>query len=189
MIIGKSGNLLANSIAGEVAAYSSFDEESPLPGGPYDLIVSHSRLDTVNDLPGALIHCRTALAPDGLMIAQFLGAGSLSALRKVMLAADGERPAPRLHPQIDDRAATALLQRAGFTKHVVDTHILTVRYRSFERLVRDLREQALNSVLELPAPYVGKAGLARAKTAFDALRDEEGKVTETFQILTLTAWR
>ncbi|MEE1878420.1 methyltransferase domain-containing protein [Altererythrobacter litoralis] len=173
----------------DVATPTSPDEEQPIVGAPYDLIVSHARLDTVNDLPGALLHLRNALAPGGLAIAQFPGAGSLSALRQVMLAADGERPAARLHPQIDDRAAAALMQRAGFAKQVVDTHRMTVRYRSFDRLITDLREQALTSVLVSPAPYVGKAGLARAKAALEAMKDQEGKVAETFQILTLTGWR
>lgn len=189
LLIGQYAGRFAGDIAGEPIALSSPDEEQPLPGGPYDLIVSHARLDTVNDLPGALIHLCNALAPGGLMIAQIIGAGSLPTLRQIMLAADGDRSAARIHPQIDDRAASALMQRAGFAKQVVDTHKLTVRYRSFERLVADLREQALTSVLLSPAPYVGKAGLARARAAFEDLRDAEGKVAETFQILTLTGWR
>lgn len=192
--------LLAGHAAGRIAHHlerggtsldiaHSLDEEQPLTGGPFDLVVSLARLDTVNDLPGALLHIREALAPSGLMIAQFPGAGSLAALRQTMLAADADRPAARIHPQIDDRAASALLQRAGFSRQVVDTHRLTVRYSAFERLVRDLREQALNSVLMSPAPYVGKSGLARAEAKFEQLREADGKVSEHFHILTLTGWR
>ena len=70
------------------------DLESPLEHGPYDFIACLGLLDTVNDLPGALIHLREALAPGGRVIAQFPGAGSLVNLRSAMLAADGERPAP-----------------------------------------------------------------------------------------------
>lgn len=189
---GHAADQLASELAAcgsQVAAHTSLDEEQPLAGAPFDLIVSHARLDTVNDLPGALLHMRHALAPGGLMIAQFPGAGSLTALRQVMLAADADRPAARIHPQIDDRAAAALMQRAGFTRQVVDSHRMTLRYRSLDRLIADLREQALTSVLVSPAPAVGKAGLARARAAFEALRDAEGKVSETFEILTLTGWR
>lgn len=192
LVLGHATDEIASHLAGlgcEVIAHAATDEEQPIDGGPYDLVLSFSRLDTVNDLPGALIHLRNALNPEGLLIAQFLGAGSLFALRQIMLAADGERPAARIHPQIDDRAASALMQRAGFSKQVVDTHKLSVRYRSFERLIADLREQALASVLLSQAPHVGKAGLARAHAAFEALKDAEGRVTETFQIITLTGWR
>ncbi len=168
---------------------TAFDEVEPIPGGPYDLITSIARLDTINDLPGALIHLRNALAPGGVMIAQLVGAGSLPMLRQVMFAADGDRPAARIHPQVDNRAATALLERAGFTRQVVDSATLKASYRSLDRLIADLREQALTSVLLSPAPYVGKAGLARAREAFESLKDSEGRVTETFEILTLTGWR
>lgn len=192
MLISHSAeDLEAHLSAGQsnVDVYRSLDEEQPLPQSGLDLIVSLGRLDSVNDLPGALVHIRNALAPGGLMIAQIIAAGSLSVLREVMLAADGDRAAARIHPQIDDRAATALLQRAGFAKQVVDTHKLSVRYSSFEQLVSDLRQQALTSVLLSRAPNVGKAGFARAKSKFDELRENDGKVSETFQILTLTAWR
>ena len=106
-----------------------------------------------------------------------------------MLAADGDRPAARIHPQVDNRAATALLERAGFARQVVDSVTLKASYRSLDRLLDDLREQGLNSALLSPAPYLGKAGLARTREAFDSLKDSEGRVTETFEILTLTGWR
>lgn len=191
LLIGHEMRELATVLgkSGKVQAMPELDEEQPIAASDFDLIVSLGRLDTVNDLPGALVHIRNALAPGGLTIAQIVGAGSLTALREIMMAADGDRPAARIHPQIDDRAATALLQRAGFAKQVVDTHKLTVRYSSLERLVSDLREQALNSALQSPAPYVGKAGLARAHAKFDELREDDGKVAETFQILTLTGWK
>ena len=51
-----------------------FDEAEPFGNDVYDLCVVLGALDTVNDLPGALIHIRKALAPGGLMIASFLGA-------------------------------------------------------------------------------------------------------------------
>jgi len=179
--IGRSGS--------RQAILEQIDEEQPLAGGPFDLVVSLARLDTVNDLPGALIHCRNALTPDGLIIAQVIGAESLPALRKIMLAADGDRPAARIHPQIDDRAATALLQRAGFSQQVVDTYKLTLRYCSLRRLVADLRGQALGNVLADPAPTLNKAALACAEAAFEALKEADGRVSETFQVLSLTAWR
>ena len=165
------------------------DEEAPWAKAQFDYIFSLQTLDTINDLPGALIHYREALKEKGLLFAQCLGAGSLPVLRQVMLAADGDRPAARIHPQIDNRAATGLLERAGFARQVVDSRRLKVRYSSFARLLGDLRDQALTSVLQSPAPYLGKAGLERAREAFDAMREEDGKVTESFEILTLTGWR
>ena len=146
-------------------------------------------LDAVDDLPGALIHVRNALAPDGLVIASFVGGQSLPRLRAAMLAADGDRPAARLHPMVDPRAAPQLLQRAGWKDPVVDTHSLTVRYSSLDLLVSDLRDHGLTSALADPAPPLGKIALERARAAFLDQADEDGKVSETFEIITLTGRR
>lgn len=168
--------------------YQGFNEEEPCGTGRYDLYLNLGTLDTVNDLPGAMLHIRNALAPGGLMIASFLGAGSLPVLRQAMLAADGDRPAARIHPQIDVRAGAQLLQRAGFADPVADSHTLEVRFGSLERLVADLRAQGLPNVLADPGPPLGKAALARAREAF-AAAGTDGKTTERFEIVTLTGWK
>lgn len=167
----------------------SLDEERPLPFGAFDLIVSLSSLDTVNDLPGALIHVRNALLPGGLMIASFVGAGSLPVLRQAMFAADGDRPAARMHPMVDSRAGAELLQRSGFSRQVVDSRALQVSYRSFTQLITDLRAQALTSVLASRTPALTKSALVTASETFMDHADGHSRVTETFEILTLTGWK
>lgn len=165
------------------------DEEAPYPHAGFDLIASLGTLDTVNDLPGALIHLRGALAPGGLMLAQFLGAGSLAELRGILLEADGERPAARIHPQVDVRAGGQLLQRCGFADPVIDSRSLKVRFSALQVLSGDLRAQGLTGVLASSAPPLHKAALARADAAFKARADDAGRVTETLEILTLSGWR
>ena len=166
-----------------------FDEEAPYPDGNFDFIASMASLDTLNDLPGALIHMHRALAPGGLAIATFIGAPSLPNLRPAMLAADGERPAARMHPLVDVRAAAELIQRAGWYSPVVDSHTLRVSYASLDRLVADLRLHGLTSVLQSKAPPVTRIGLDRARAAFLETAGDDGRVIETFEILTLSGWR
>lgn len=189
LVIGDWTGELAEALGAQVIEAEpadGFDEERPYPFGDFDLVASVATLDTVNDLPGALIHIRHALAPGGRAIASFVGAGSLPALRRIMLAADGERPAARVHPLVDVRAGAQLLQRAGWADPVADSRTLTVAYRSLDRLVADLRAQGLGNVLASVAPPLGKAGLERARAAFAAEADERGRVIETFEILTLS---
>lgn len=167
---------------------TTVDEERPLPGAPYDLVVSLALLDTVNDLPGALALIRRALAPDGLMLASFLGAGTLPILRRAMLMADGDRPAPRIHPQIDVRAAGQLMTRIGFASPVVDGWGFDVAFDSLDQLVGDLRSQGLSNVLADPGPPLGKSALAKARTAFAQEADADGLVRERFEVVTLSGW-
>jgi SAM-dependent methyltransferase len=170
----------------EIAPEDGFAEEAPFPFGGFDLVASLGTLDTVNDLPGALIHIREALAPGGLMVAQFAGAGSLARLRDAMLAADGERPAARLHPMVDVRAGGQLLQRCGFARPVADSRGIEVRFGSLGSLAGDLRAQGLGSVLASPGPPLSRTALARAEAAF---MDGEERVTEHFELLTLSGWK
>lgn len=165
-----------------------FDEELPFPGAGYDFIASLGTLDTVNDLPGALIHIRNALAPGGLMIASMMGAGCLPVLRQAMLAGDDDRPAPRVHPQVDVRAGGQLLQRTGFADPVIDSRSLNVSFRAMDSLVADLRAQGLSNVLADPGPPLGKAALKRARDDF-AAQATDGRSVERFEILTLSGWR
>jgi hypothetical protein len=171
-----------------VEPVDGFHEEHPFPVAGFDFIASLGTLDTMNDLPGALIHIRNALESGGLMIVSFPGAGSLPQLRSAMLAADGDRPAPRIHPQVDVRAGGQLLQRTGFANPVIDSRSLDVSFRSLDGLVADLRAQGLSNVLARPGPLLGKAARERARTAFSAA-GRDGRTRERFEILTLSGWK
>ena len=189
LLIGDIGGVLADTLRSRgatvlaTAPEDGFDEEQPLPFTGFDFIASLGTLDTVNDLPGGLLHLRGALAPGGLLIASLVGAGSLPALRAAMFAADGERPAPRLHPMIDVRGGAQLLQRAGFADPVADGRSLTVRFSSLDRLVGDLRAQGLGNVLARPGSPLGRSALANARSAFGSGTEE------TLEIITLTGWK
>ncbi len=194
LVIGDWTGTLALSLRGAGSLVTehdaaSLDEEQPLDEGPFDLIVTLSSIDRVNDLPGALLHIRNALAEGGLMMASFLGSGSLPNLRRAMIAAEPDRPAPRMHPLVDNQAASALLQRALFKRQVVDSRSLTVSFGALDRLVSDLRDQGLGSALANVPPPLGKAARQRAENAFKAAANGKGRVLEIFEILTLTGWK
>jgi NADH dehydrogenase [ubiquinone] 1 alpha subcomplex assembly factor 5 len=179
----------ADAGAGFAAGGVQTDEDRlPFPPASFDLIVSAGALDTVNDLPGALAQIRRALRPDGLFLAAFVGAGSLPRLRAAMLAAE-ETASPRIHPQIDVRAAGDLLTRAGFALPVADSETLTVRFPSLASLVSDLRAMGATNILaERSRRPIGRAGLAAATAAFAEQAEPDGKVAERFEIVHMSGW-
>jgi len=174
---------------GLAVTWSDADEDRlPFAGPGFDLILSAGSLDTVNDLPGALIQIRRALRPDGLFLAAFVGAGSLPRLRRAMRRAEeaeSRQPSPRIHPQIDVRAAGDLLTRAGFVLPVVDCDGLNVRFQAFRTLVSDLRAIAATNILAARDPRpLGRIALAAGTADFE----EDGGTVERFEIVHLLGW-
>lgn len=161
------------------------EDRLPFPPASFDLVVSAGVLDTVNDLPGALVQIRQVLRPGGLFLGAFAGAGSIAALRAAFRAAD---PATaRAHPQIDVRSAGDLLHRTGFHLPVADIEVLTARYADLLALIRDLRGMAWTNVLLGRRPLT-RTALAEAATAFQAGADPDGRVAERFDIVFMTGW-
>jgi hypothetical protein len=150
-------------------------------------------LHRVNDLPGALVQIRRALAPDGLFMAAVLGAGALIELRRALLEAEEETrggASPRVAPFGDVRDYGALLQRAGFALPVADTETLTVSYPSPRALMREVRVLGGGNVLLARArsPLPRKT-LERAEALYRERHGRrDGGVSATFEIVYLTAW-
>lgn len=163
------------------------EDRLPFADGVFDLVVSAGVLDTVNDLPGALTLIRRALRPDGLFLGAFVGAGSLSGLRGALRTAESDRPAARLHPQIDVRSAGDLLMRAGFALPVADVETLNVGYRDIGRLLGDLRGMAATNILAERRGMTATT-LAALAQAYAEGADDTGRIAERFEIIFLTGW-
>jgi SAM-dependent methyltransferase len=182
-----AGHLFARAAGG----VQCDEDRLPFADGSFDLVLSVGVLDGVNDLPGALTLIRRALQPDGLFLAAFAGAGSLPRLRRAMLEADATQgiASPRIHPQIDIRAAGDLLTRAGFTLQVADAIGIDVRFPNLLKLVGDLRSMGATNILGARSRTpIARHGLAAAMAAFEADADADGKTSERFEIIYLTGW-
>jgi SAM-dependent methyltransferase len=187
-------DLSAAMLAGARGPRLVADEERlPFAAGRLDLIVSSLALHWVNDLVGALIQIRLALAPDGLFLGAMLGGATLTELRGALLTAEADLrggAGPRISPFADAADGAALLQRAGFALPVIDTDVVTVRYDHPLRLLADLRAMGETSALvERPRAPLTRAVVTRACELYQERHAEpDGRVPATFEILTLTGW-
>ena len=166
------------------------EDRLPFADASFDLVVSAGALHLVNDLPGALALIRRILKPDGLFLAAFPGGQSLGRLRSAMIAGDIAATggaSPRIAPMVDVRAAGDLLSRTGFALPVIDSEAVTVRYDGLLPLLRDIRGAGESGILSSPSPLTPQA-LAAAAAAFSEDADAGGRVTETIEIIHLTAW-
>ena len=180
------GDLFATAAGGQTIIE---DQWAP-PAPPFDLVLAIGTLDTVNDLPRALLVIRRAMVPDGLFIGAVSGGDTLSQLRAAMRAADqatGDATA-HVHPRIEASALAGLLGAAGFAMPVVDVDRVQVAYPSLERLVSDLRAMGATNVLTARSRRpVSRLARQAARDAFAAAGDGR-KTTELFEILHFAAW-
>jgi NADH dehydrogenase [ubiquinone] 1 alpha subcomplex assembly factor 5 len=158
--------------------------------GAFDLCVAIGWLDTVNDLPNALLTARFALQEDSLFIGAVSGGDTLPALRAAMRAADERMGAatPHAHPRIEPAALTTLLTSAGFSMPVVDVDRVRVSYKGLEDLVRGLRSMGATNILR------SRSRRPLSRTAVNAAAEQflsgahDGRVKETFEIVHFAAW-
>lgn len=156
-------------------------------------MLSNLALHAINDLPGALIQARRALRPDGLFLATLFGGDTLIELRSCLLDAEVEvlgGASPRVAPFVDVRDAGGLLQRAGLALPVVDRETLTVTYGDAFALMNELRGMGeSNPLAERRRAFTPRGVFLRAAELYaDRHAGDDGRISATFEILTLTGW-
>jgi SAM-dependent methyltransferase len=165
------------------------EEVLPFAPGSFDLVVANLSLHWVNDLPGALIQIRRALAPDGLFLASLPGLGTLGELRTALAGAESALRgglSPRISPFPELRDAAGLLQRAGFALPVADQEAVPLAYASPLGLLADLRAAGEgNAVLARDPRTPPRALFPMAAAALPA--GPEG-IPATLRLLMLTGW-
>jgi SAM-dependent methyltransferase len=168
-------------------------ERLPAGDGRLDLAVSLLALQTVNDLPGALVQIRRALKDDGLLIAAMIGGDTLTELRQSLTIAESEvlgGASPRVAPFVDVRAFGGLAQRAGLALPVVDLDRVVVRYPDLFALLADLRAMGATSALSARSRKpLRREVLARAAAVYaERFADTDGRLRATFDFVWLSGW-
>ncbi|MCB5174347.1 methyltransferase domain-containing protein [Microvirga lenta] len=169
------------------------EERLPVAGERFDLAVSLLALQSVNDLPGALVQIRRALKPDGLFMGALLGGATLNELRQSFTQAEAELEggvSPRVAPFADVRDLGGLLQRAGFALPVADSEVVRVRYGDPFALMRDLRRMGFtNSLNDRRRTPLRRATLLRTAQIYaERFADPDGRLPATFEIIWLSGW-
>lgn len=180
------GPLFAAAASGETVIE---DRWTPEPRS-YDLCIAIGTLDSVNDLPRALLALRFALGEGGFLLGAMSGGDTLPQLRSAMRAADEAAGAasPHVHPRIEPSALAGLLANAGFKMPVVDLDRVPVSYPDLGKLVADLRRMGATNILaERSRAPLSKIALRAASEAFASAGDGE-RTTETFEMIHFAAW-
>ncbi|AXC50986.1 methyltransferase domain-containing protein [Paracoccus suum] len=161
----------------------------------WDLVIHALALHWADDPVGQLIQCRTALRPDGLLLAVLPGGETLAGLREALSAAEIARTgglSPHVLPMGDVRELGGLLGRVGLALTVADVMPLTLSYQSLIHLGRELRAMGEgNALLHRRRQPLRRDVLSEASARYQtAHRDpnDASRVLARIDLLFLTGW-
>lgn len=157
----------------------------------FDLVQSSLVLHWTNDVVGFLLSAKHVLRPDGFFVANFFGGDTLFELKKIFLETDKNAISPRISPFIDIKDAGMLLQRAGFALPVADSEKIEVSYKNMFELMRHLKKIGENNALiKRRKNFTGKNFMLKAAELYaQKYSDSDGRITATFEIITISGWK
>ena len=158
----------------------------PLAEGSVDVIFSNLCLQWVEDLPEVFAGFRRVLRPGGLLLCSSFGPETLVELREAFASAD---EAPHVSPFAPISAFGDALMQAGFRDPVVDRDLFNLTYPALPALMRELRAiGATNALSSRRRSLTGRARFAAAAAAYEAMRDGDGRLPSTWEVIYAQAW-
>jgi malonyl-CoA O-methyltransferase len=158
----------------------------PLADGSVDVIFSNLCLQWVDDLPAVFAGFRRVLKPGGLLLCSSFGPETLVELREAFAHADA---APHVSPFASISQFGDALVAAGFRDPVLDRDPFTLTYPDLPALMRELRAiGATNALATRRRSLTGRARFAAAAAAYEPLRDGEGRLPSSWEVVYAQAW-
>jgi len=158
----------------------------PLKNASTDLIVSNLMLHHCPDPVTVLSEARRVLTDNGVLLLTTLGRSSLLELGRAWATADNYS---HIAPCFDIQELGNLLAASGFTEPVLDSQTLTITYDNLDRLMRDLRTAgSTNATPDRNRGLTARATWQRLAAAYAQLRNQDGKLPVTIEVLFCITW-
>ncbi len=158
----------------------------PLRNGSVDLVYSNLMLPFVADLDAALREVRRVLSPRGYFSFTTFGPDTLRELRSAWASVD---EADHVHPFFDMHDIGDALGRAGFADPVMDVDRYQLTYPNTRALMQDLKATgAQNALADRRRGLTGRAGLRALEAAYEILRDGDGRLPVSCEVIYGQAW-
>ena len=138
------------------------------------------------DFDLALAEFSRVLRPDGLLTFATFGPDTLMELRAAWHNVDDNR---HVHDFPDMHNVGDALMRYQFSTPVMDVDYLKVTHKEVSTLLRDLKQSGGgNAALDRPRGLLGQRKLSRLKQACEGLRNSNGLLESTYEIVYGHAW-
>lgn len=161
-------------------------ESLPIADDTFDVVFSNLALQWVTDLPAAFAEVQRVLRPGGVFMFSCFGPDTLAELRAAWAGADAHA---RVNTLVDMHDIGDAMARARLAEPVMDMEYFTLTYPEPRALLRELR--ALGSHAIDPGRPRGLTGPGRLRAmiaAYEAGRDDEGRIPATYEVIYGHAW-
>lgn len=158
----------------------------PLADGSVDLVFANLSLAWMEDLPAVFAGLRRVLRPGGLLLCSSFGPETLGELQA---AFTGEHEPPQPIPLLPIAGFGDAMVAAGFRDPVLDRDLFTLTWPDLRALLRELRATGMgNALARRRRGLTGRGRFAAASAACEALRDEQGRLPSTWEVIYAHAW-
>ena len=158
----------------------------PLADGSVDLVCANLSLAWMEDLPAVFAGLRRVLRPGGLLLCSSFGPETLGELQA---AFTGEHEPPQPIPLLPIAGFGDAMVAAGFRDPVLDRDLFTLTWPDLRALLRELRATGMgNALARRRRGLTGRGRFAAASAACEALRDEQGRLPSTWEVIYAHAW-
>lgn len=152
----------------------------------FDFIWSNMALHWHRNPPEVFREWYRLLTVDGLLMFSCFGPSTLIELRAALAQAQWQTQTLAF---VDMHDYGDMLMESGFTDPVMDQQILTLSYKTPQKLLEDVRALGGNPSLGRSPGLISRAALARLHQALEAQRREDGLIYLSFEIVNGHAWR
>ncbi len=160
--------------------------ETGLPDQSQDLIWSNLALHWHAEPHLVLQEWRRVLRNDALAMYSSLGPGTLRELREALVDAHLETQAMEF---VDMHDFGDLMIQVGFADPVMDQEIITLTYKTADKLLQDVHALGGNPHPERRAGLPGRAWRARLVQALERQRHADGTIHLSLEVAYGHAWR
>ena len=170
---------------GPLAIAADFDA-LPLAARSVDVLWSNLALHWTSEPHRVLPEWGRVVRTGGLVAFSVFGPDTLREVQKAFGYVDRRR---HVLPFTDMHDYGDMLIEAGFTSPVVDMERLTLTYASAAPLWRDVRSLGGNALSDRARGLHGRGSGERLRQALDAMRDDHGRLSLTFELIYAHAWK
>lgn len=158
----------------------------PFADQSFDLVFANLAIHWSPALDAVFREVRRVLRQPGLFTFSTPGPAAYRELREAWQTVDGS---PHVMPFPEMRALGDGMVRAGLVEPVLDTETITLTYRHFPDLIRDLRATGTtNASHGRHTGLTGRRAWAQLTSAYETTRDSQGLLRATVEIVFGQAW-